>query len=47
MISLLLTAAFAKEILLVVEISRHGARAPKKIYDLTLEDNFEVPYNLT
>ena len=34
---------------LVVEVCRHGERAPKKIFPLAEnpEENFEVPYNLT
>jgi hypothetical protein len=38
-----------KTIKLLVEISRHGARAPKKIYNFTADpaDNFVTPYNLT
>ena len=34
---------------LLVEVTRHGQRAPEKIFDLSLnpEDNFQVPHNLT
>ena len=38
-----------KKLLLSVEVSRHGERAPHFIYDFVLrpEENFTVPYNLT
>ena len=34
---------------LVVEVCRHGERAPKEIFPIAEnpEDNFEIPYNLT
>lgn len=34
---------------LLVEVTRHGQRAPEKIFDLTVDpdDNFKVPHNLT
>jgi len=44
-------AAFgaAKNVKLLVEVSRHGARAPKHIYDLAFnkEKNFKTPMSLT
>ena len=32
-----------EELLLVLEVARHGARAPKHILDLTVGDNFKDP----
>ena len=34
---------------LLVEVTRHGQRAPEKIFDLTVDpdENFKVPHNLT
>lgn len=51
----LLTSILAKsnkykeELLLVLEVSRHGARSSKKIYDFTVnpEDNFKNKSELT
>jgi hypothetical protein len=41
--------ASTKKVKLLVEVSRHGARAPKHIYDLAFnkKNNFQTPYSLT
>ena len=50
---LLATTVFSSDdifdLKLIVEVTRHGQRAPEKIFDLALnpDENFKVPHNLT
>jgi len=47
--SLMDAASATKDYKLIIEVVRHGARAPSIIYDLALdpEDNFQIPMELT
>ena len=47
--TLLFTFCFSKQVKLLIEVSRHGARNPSHIYPYTADPaaNFVYPYNLT